>query len=114
MFCCAQVISISDPNERDVCHTLEVRIHEYAPSIPLLPRMLLPPQRLTGAYQASSLADMAPFPVLSGLHKPVSKCLCSCIAFDRSHSSSNSPSLRLSGPYEPVAECNLFTQSFTY
>ena len=31
---CAQVMSISDPNERDVCHTLELRIHECARARP--------------------------------------------------------------------------------
>lgn len=103
MFCCAQVISISDPNERDVCHTLELRIHECALVSLCCRRLLLPMQRLSGAYQSSVSADMAPSPVLSGLHKPVSKSLCSCIAIDRSHSLSKSPSLRLSGPYEPVA-----------
>ena len=64
-FCCAQVISISDPNERDVCHTLELRIHECALQSLCCRTMLLPPQRLTGAYQASMLAEKAPFPVLS-------------------------------------------------
>ncbi len=32
--CGAQVMSISDPNERDVCHTLELRIHECARARP--------------------------------------------------------------------------------
>ncbi len=33
-FAAAQVVSISDPNERDVCHTLELRIHECARIVP--------------------------------------------------------------------------------
>ncbi len=32
-YAAAQVVSISDPNERDVCHTLELRIHECARAV---------------------------------------------------------------------------------
>jgi len=57
---CVQVMSISDPNERDVCHTLELRIHECARARPAaVPSAQACPPRWTAAVAFARAALLA-------------------------------------------------------
>ena len=74
----AQVISISDPNERDVCHTLELRIHEcvlgvfHSASRCLLPAVVTDGHGARGARDPFCAEDRrAHFQWFSYRHGPI-------------------------------------------